>query len=275
MTEAGVTLMINLMVACFGLLIGSFLNVVIYRLPRDLSIVRPGSRCQSCEAPIRAWQNIPVLSYLFLRGKCAKCHAKISLRYPVVELLTAVLFVAVFQKFGIHWLTFFRDLPFVALLIAITFIDLDHRLILDEFSLGGLFLGLLTAHWVPGFGLISSVMGAVAGFSFFYGFAWLYERMTGRSGLGGGDVKFLAMLGAFIGIEGVLTTIFISSVAGSIIGITWAKWSNRTSSQADAQGETSQDVLKVAIPYGPFLVIGALYYYLLGDLLWLPFTIPT
>lgn len=255
---------INTFIVLFGLVIGSFLNVVIARLPERKSLSKPRSACPKCGYTLTWYDNIPVVSYLFLRGKCRSCRAPISIRYPVVELLTALLFLTVTLRFGFTPLLIVRDLPFVAILVAITFIDLETRLIPDPLSLGGLALGLATAYFTPGLGLISSFSGAILGFSIFYGIAWYYQWRTGRAGMGGGDIKFLAMLGAFLGPLGVLTTIFVSSVLGTVLGLTYA-WLNRRKT-----GDGGS-LLKVALPYGPFLVIGALYTYLLGDLVWSPF----
>ncbi|MBC7691109.1 MAG: prepilin peptidase [Methylotenera sp.] len=253
----------NALAICFGLVVGSFLNVVVGRLPEKKSIIKPPSHCPKCLTPIKWYDNVPVLGWLWLGGKCRSCKTPISVRYAVIELLTALLFLTAKLKFGWEPMLIIRDWPWISLLIAITFIDLEHRIIPDELSLGGLCLGLLTAHWVPGLGLIQSMAGAAIGFGVFYGIAWFYQWRTGSSGLGGGDIKLLAMLGAFLGPFGVLATILISSLAGSVIGIAWAMITRQKS------------VMKVSIPYGPFLVIGGLYYYLLGDGLWSLFTIPT
>lgn len=246
-----------------GLVVGSFLNVVIYRLPLKRSLIRPGSRCQSCNAPVRWFDNIPVLSWFLLKGRCRSCKARIPFRYVCVELMTGLMFVATYVRFGPSWLLLVHDWPFVSLLIAITFIDLDHRIIPDELSLGGLVLGLLTSGLVQDLGFVPAAIGSAVGFGIFYGFAWLYLRYSGRSGLGGGDIKLLAMLGSFLGTTGVFTTILISSITGSVIGIVWGL------------AQRQKKVMATAIPYGPFLVLGALYAYLLGDILWSPFTIPT
>lgn len=254
---------VNTLVIVFGLLIGSFLNVVIARLPDRKSLVHPPSACPKCSHRIRWYENIPVLSFLALRGKCRGCRVPISFRYPVVELLCALLFITVKIRFGWSWLLVVRDFPFVAILLAITFIDLERRLIPDPLSLGGLVLGLATAHFTPGIGLPSSIGGAALGFSLFYAIAWYYQWRTGRAGMGGGDIKFLAMLGAFLGPMGVLTTVFVSSVLGTVLGISYA-WIQ----QRRTGGEGS--LMKVSLPYGPFLVIGGLYSYLLGEL-WSPF----
>lgn len=253
----------NLISIVFGLLIGSFLNVVIYRLAKDESIVRPGSKCRNCGKALRAWENIPVLSYLFLRGRCAGCKNPISFRYPLVELLTALLFLLAVHRNGMDWLLWVRDWPFLALCIAITFIDWDERIIPDELSIGGMVLGLATCYWAREADWTNYVWGAGIGFGVFFLFAWVYEKATGRSGLGGGDVKLLGMLGAFLGVEGVFFTILLSSVLGSLIGILWGILSRR------------DKIMQTAIPYGPFLVVGALFYYFLKDWIWLQFTIPT
>lgn len=276
-----------LFVMVFGLLIGSFLNVVIARLPHGKSLVHPGSACPHCSVPIRWFDNIPVVSWLLLRGKCRSCRAPISVRYPMVELITAFLFVACWMRFGWGMALWLRDWPLVAALVAVSFIDLDLRIIPDEISLGGLIWGLLTAFLDPRLDWSGAITGAFAGFGIFYGFAWLYWFITRRSGLGGGDIKLLAMLGAFVGVQGVLITILVSSVLGSVFGITSALWERRAarfrvpetqdSSAVDSGrpwGDESQDsVLKTAIPYGPFLVLGAIFHHLLGDAPWFPFTI--
>jgi leader peptidase (prepilin peptidase)/N-methyltransferase len=239
------------------------MNVVVVRVPRKKSVVKPASHCPVCKEKIRWYDNVPVLSYLWLRGSCRFCKTKIPFRYVAIELLTALLFLATLIRFGAGPLLLVHDWPFVAILVAITFIDLEHRIIPDVLSLGGLALGLATSWWVPELGLIGSVAGAALGFGIFYGFAWTYHSLTGRSGLGGGDVKLLAMLGAFLGPMGVFVTILLSSVLGSILGVLWAILAKE------------KNVMKASIPYGPFLVVGGLYYYLLGNALWLQFMIPT
>jgi leader peptidase (prepilin peptidase)/N-methyltransferase len=265
----------NLFVIVFGLLIGSFLNVVIARLPHGQSIVRPGSRCPHCEHVLRWYENIPVFSYLALRGRCKSCKAAISVRYPVVELLTALLFLAAKLRFGLSLELILRDFPFIAILIAVTFIDLDLRIIPDPLSLGGLVWGLITAlifSFIPtsfgggaSIGWLSSLAGACVGFSIFYGLAWIYYRLTRRSGLGGGDIKLLAMLGAYLGVAGVFTTVLVSSVFGSLVGISWALIQRQ---------KNKESVMLVSIPYGPFLVVGGLYHYFLSDLIWFQFMNP-
>lgn len=183
-------MMLHGMSIVFGLIVGSFVNVVVARLPQGQSVVRPRSRCPSCLSPIAAYDNIPLLSYLILRGKCRNCQTRISARYPLIELMTALLFLATEIRFGWSPLLWIRDWPFVAILVAITFIDLDHRLIPDPLSLGGLALGILTC-WVnpaqaEAIGWFRSLSGAGLGFGVFFLLAWIYQKISGRAGLGGG-----------------------------------------------------------------------------------------
>jgi leader peptidase (prepilin peptidase)/N-methyltransferase len=264
----------NVFVIALGLIVGSFLNVVIGRLPHGESVVRPGSRCPKCKHAIRWYENIPVVSYLALRGRCRNCKEPISILYPVVELLTGLLFLAAKLRFGLSLELLLRDFPFLAILVAVTFIDLDHRIIPDPLSLGGLAWGLITSlafSLIPGLGLgvstgwITSFVGAAVGFGLFYGLAWGYYKMTGRSGLGGGDIKLLAMLGAYLGVSGVFDTILVSSIFGSLVGLSWAMIQRRRSGES---------VMLVAIPYGPFLVVGGLYHYFLSDLVWFRYMNP-
>ncbi len=245
-----------------GLIFGSFANVLIVRLPKKKSVIKPGSQCPLCHHKLSWRENIPVFSFFLLKGKCRSCKKKINLRYPMVEILTSVLFLAVYQKNGFEALLFIRDLPFVVLLVAITFIDLEHRIIPDSLSLGGLVLGLVTSWFVEDLGTLNALYGAGLGFLVFYGLAWIYEKMTGKMGLGGGDIKLLAMLGSFLGPLGVVQILFISSVTGSLVGICLGII------------QKEKNIMKTSIPYGPFLVIGALFYYLLGYRIWFPFMTP-
>jgi len=252
-----------LITICSGLLIGSFVNVLVARLPHDVSIIRPRSRCPECQAMIHWYDNIPVFSYIFLRGHCRHCGKTISVRYPIIELLTMLLFIAAYVRFGWSTLLIIRDWPFLAALVAITFIDLEHRIIPDVLSLGGIALGLVTSFFMPSGFWVVAISGAALGFGSFFLLAWAYEKVTGRIGMGGGDIKLLGMLGAFLGPQGVIASILISSILGSLVGIGWAL------------ARREKDIMKISIPYGPFLVIGGLYYYLLGDILWFQFMTPT
>lgn len=237
-----------------GTIVGSFLNVCISRIPSGESIISPPSRCPKCGAGIRWYQNIPILSYLVLGGKCASCRVRISLRYPLVEFLTGVLFVLVLYSFGIslatpvYWL-------FVATLIVISFIDLDHQIIPDVISLPGIVVGFLAALVVPWLSWGDSLFGILLGGGSLYLVAEVYHRLTGQEGMGGGDIKLLAMMGAFMGWKAVLPIIFLGSLAGSLVGIPLMM-----AKRSDG---------KLAIPFGPFLALGGMIYLLWGQQLWL------
>lgn len=233
----------------FGLCIGSFLNVCIYRLPESKSIVFPGSTCPHCNEPIRYIDNIPVLSWVLLQGKCRKCRTAIPIRYPLVELLGGLFAVGVYLKFGIG-LEAFIYFIFIVCLMIVTFIDLDHRIIPDVISLPGIPLGFLASFALPDIGMLDSLLGILAGGGSLLIVAWTYQLLTGRAGMGGGDIKLLAMMGAFIGWKGVLFTIFASSALGTVAGI--------------AVMIVTRKGMKLAVPFGPFLSIGALLYLFFG-----------
>jgi leader peptidase (prepilin peptidase)/N-methyltransferase len=268
----------------FGLVFGSFTNVLVARLPHGQSISKPASRCPHCGAPVLKRHNIPLLGYAMLGGRCRSCRAPISIRYPIIELLGGILFLAAQMKYGWSPALFIRDWPFLTMLLAITFIDLEHRIIPDKLSLGGLALGLATGWLSQDLSWIQCALGAALGFGLFYGMAWGYSVLAGRQGLGGGDIKLLAMMGAFLGPAGVFTTIVISSITGSVVGIGLGlaiKYGNKRKQGGAAEGadadaaQEPDDLMSLAIPYGPFLVIGGLSYYFFKDAIWLRFTIPT
>ncbi|MBI5419636.1 MAG: prepilin peptidase [Deltaproteobacteria bacterium] len=246
--------MIGFLIAVFllGACMGSFFNVLIYRLPREESIVRPGSRCPACGRPIPPWENIPIVSFLLLRGKCAGCGGKISWRYPGVETLTAAGYV-IFAYLDGPGFALARDLVFFSLLVPVTFIDIDHRIIPDELSLGGLAAGVLLS-FLPGGDWKGSVAGGILGGGVLYGTAAAYEKITGREGMGGGDVKLIAMIGAFLGWKGALFTIFF----GSLLGVAGGVFAMR-------KGEEG---LKTAIPFGPYLCAAALIARFAGGAFW-------
>lgn len=234
----------------FGAIVGSFLNVCIFRIPEGKSIAYPASHCPKCRAPIMWYDNIPVLSYLILTGKCRRCGEPISFRYPVVEFLTGLMSLAAFVKFGptLPYLIYFA---FIASLIVITFIDLDHQIIPDVISLPGIPIGFIASFFLPDITYKESLIGILAGGGILYIVAAGYELLAKKEGMGGGDVKLLAMIGAFLGWKGVLFTIFSGSLIGTIIGVALMV----------AQGKDS----KYAIPFGPFLSMGALLYLFFGE----------
>ncbi|MFW6010953.1 MAG: prepilin peptidase, partial [Desulfosalsimonas sp.] len=203
---------------CGGLCVGSFLNVCISRIPAGNSIVSPGSRCPVCGEPIRFYDNIPVISYLLLRAKCRNCAVPISPRYPAVEVITGAMAVFLLLKFGfgISSLIYFI---FISSLLIITFIDIDHQIIPDSISLAGIIAGLAFSFILPEITFADSVIGALAGGGSLFAVAMGYYLLTGKEGMGGGDVKLLAMIGAFTGWQGVIFTVFAASATGTIIGL--------------------------------------------------------
>ena len=236
------------LVGTLGAVVGSFLNVVIHRLPRGQSLVRPPSRCPSCGGRIRPWHNVPVVGFLVLRGRCRDCGAPISPRYPLVEALTAALAVGLWARCG-PTAQFAAYFVFLAGLVAVTFIDLDHRIIPDSLSLGGVAAGIAVSS-ITGLGWAQSLLGALTGAGLLLAVALGYRWITGREGMGLGDVKLLGAIGAFLGWKAVLFTVFLSSVAGAAVGLGWMALRGRD--------------MRVEIPYGPFLALGAGVYVFWG-----------
>ena len=227
----------------FGGLIGSFLALCIVRIPREESIISPRSHCRHCQKVLPAYDLIPIFSYLWLKGECRFCGESIATEYPVVEIVTAVMAVWTFETFGFRILGFSYFL-FVASLIVITFIDLHFRIIPDSISIGGTLLGfLLSLHVLP-IGYVNSLLGILTGGGLLLALALVYYKLTKREGMGGGDIKLAAMIGAFLGYKGVILTLLVSSVIGSIAGLLMIAINKKD--------------LQYAIPYGPFLALGAL-----------------
>lgn len=230
----------------FGSIVGSFLNVCIYRIPRDLSIIMPSSRCPSCNTPIKPWDNIPILSYIFLGGRCRTCKVKVSFRYPLVESLNGAFYVMVLWRFGFGWHTLIYFI-FCSALIVITFIDLDFQIIPDRITLPGILIGLLTGSFLlpdpfvrySALGYVASIIGFVVGGGIFYAVAVL-----SRGGMGGGDIKMMAMVGALMGWKAVLLTTFLGSLVGAVFGIFLMLFKGKGR--------------KTKIPFGPFLSAGAI-----------------
>lgn len=242
-----------------GLLFGSFLNVCIYRIPRDLSVVAPRSFCPECGERIRWHDNVPLLSYALLRGRCRACGKPIGLRYPVVELTTAILFAAIAIRYG--WtLPAFKWELFEALVIALFWTDLEERLLPDELTLGGTLAGLILAVFVrvpgqlgqlflPGSKTVwQSLFNAGTGAIVLAGPIWMlgliYKRVRGREGVGLGDVKLLVMLGVFLGLENGLLALLIGAVSGSVLGIAYIWLTHKKASTYE-------------LPLGSFLCAGA------------------
>jgi leader peptidase (prepilin peptidase) / N-methyltransferase len=238
----------------FGLLWGSFLNVVIHRLPRGESVVKPRSRCPGCRKLIPWYRNVPVLSWIFLRARCGDCGRKISARYPAVELLTGFLFAAVVAWRPEHPAAWPFHFFFLASLVACTFIDIDHWILPDKITLPGILVGLAGSLVVPEITFVESLLGTLLGGGILYLVAWGYLKFARKEGLGGGDIKFLGMIGAFTGVKGALTTLVLSSFLGSLLGILLISLKGK-------KGGT-------AIQFGPFLALGAAAAFFFGDPLW-------
>jgi leader peptidase (prepilin peptidase) / N-methyltransferase len=242
--------MLNVMSVLFGATIGSFLNVCICRLPKEESIVTPGSHCPQCGKPIRWYDNLPLVSFLLLRGKCRHCHGSISVQYPLVEAITALLSLLLFIRFGPSW-DYVVYFAFTAALVVITVIDLHHQIIPDVISLPGIAVGLLASWILPSTTVVNSLLGLLLGGGSLFLVATVYEWLFKREGMGGGDVKLLAMIGAFLGWKAVILTVLFSSLIGSIVGIAVILWKGRD--------------FKYAIPFGPFLSAGALIALFYGE----------
>ena len=275
----------TLTMICFvlGLLVGSFLNVVIYRLPlmlqRDwkqqccefleienpqpaeeknpllqtsLSLAQPASHCPQCHQSIRAWSNIPLISYALLMGKCASCKVRIPIRYPAIELATGLFSALVAVNFGATWLTL-ALLLFVWALIALTMIDFDHQLLPDDITLPLLWLGLAVNTQDLGTGVTTqeSVLGAVVGYLSLWSFYWVFKMATGKDGMGYGDFKLLSALGAWMGWQALLPIIILSSVVGATIGIASILLMGRDRS--------------APMPFGPFLAGAGLIMMIWGN----------
>lgn len=268
-----------------GLLVGSFLNVVIYRVPvmlqrewrqqccefleldekkfskddptakhKIFNLVKPDSHCPQCNAPVRAWQNIPILSYVMLHGKCAGCQKPISIRYPIIELVTGLLSGLVAWQFGATWLT----LAFLVLtwsLISLTMIDFDHQLLPDNITLPLLWLGLLVNTVLPetSVSAAEAVLGAIIGYLSLWSLYWIFKLLTGKEGMGYGDFKLLGALGAWMGWQSLLLIVILSSLVGAVVGIALLLFRGRDRN--------------IPIPFGPYLAGAGFIAMLWGDAL--------
>ena len=255
MTASGYEPLASILVLAVGLIIGSFLNVCIHRLPLGESIVFPGSRCPKCGAAVRPWHNVPVVSWLLLRARCAACGASISWRYPAVEALTGVSALALWIGFGPSW-AFAIAVGFTFMMIVLFFTDYDHQLLPDLVTLPGFGVGLAAAWFNPFLGdpgwprIVAAVVGAALGSGVLWGIGALYSRLRGVEAMGFGDVKMMALVGAFTGPAGVAVTMFAASVVGAITGL----------ALIPLKGKTLQN----ALPFGCFLAPAAIVALLWG-----------
>ncbi len=241
-----------IIVFLFGISFGSFLNVLIYRLPARQSLIKPPSKCPECESPIKFYDNIPIISYIILGGKCRQCKKSISLRYPVIEILSGLLTVYAIYSFGFSIKGF--EVVFLSLVfLAIFFIDLDHTIIPDVFTIPGIFIGLALG-FLPGsiVGWKQSLIGIAIGAGAFLLVGIMGRMIFKKEALGFGDVKYAAMVGAFLGWKNLLLMLIIASFLGSIIGISMIYLSGK-------KGKTTY------IPFGPFLTVGAWVAIYFGD----------
>jgi leader peptidase (prepilin peptidase)/N-methyltransferase len=265
----------GILVFLFGATLGSFLNVVIHRLPRNESIVKPRSRCPGCGQPIRWYDNVPILSFFLLGRRCRDCGRPISFRYPLVEALTAGLALALWLKFGLS-----KELAvhfgFTAALIAITFIDIDHRIIPNEISLPGILIGFACSFLWEGF-WVDSLIGLLVGGGGLLLLSMLYSLVRGREGMGMGDVKLLAMLGAWLGWQCLLFVLLFASIQGVVLAvILWVSgvklkpplpedWEDEEAGLEREEKEPASSFLLAAIPFGPFLAASAVEYLFLAE----------
>ncbi|MFN8944070.1 MAG: prepilin peptidase [Pseudobdellovibrionaceae bacterium] len=233
----------------FGALFGSFANVVIIRMPQGKSVVTPRSHCGSCGKTIPWYDNIPVATYLIRMGKCRFCKAKFSPRYMLVEILMGVLFALAYFYFGFSWFLI-ESLIFIFPLVICSFIDIDHMILPDEFTLSGIVIGLLGAVINPEREFLNALYGVLLGGGFLLALAYVYFLLTGQEGMGGGDIKLLAWIGAVLGWQAVPFVITVSAIFGTIIGLILAR--------KQKQG------LKTVIPYGPYLAAAALLFLFSG-----------
>jgi leader peptidase (prepilin peptidase)/N-methyltransferase len=232
----------SLLFFVFGLLVGSFLNVCIYRLPRHESLNWPGSHCTSCDRPLSWYENIPLVSWLVLRGRCRTCHTPISPTYPIIETLTGLVFLAAFDLYALTPLLAVR-LLFACAMIVLFVIDLQHRILPNVITVPGVVVGFAASLWLPP-GWLSSSLGLLLGGGSLFLIGEVYYRTRGVEGMGMGDVKMLAMIGAFLGWPLMVLTLVLASFSGALFGVAMIA-SGRGGAQA-------------ALPFGTFLAVGAL-----------------
>jgi leader peptidase (prepilin peptidase)/N-methyltransferase len=244
-----VNIWLVVLLGSLGLIVGSFLNVCIYRLPRRESINWPGSHCTACNRPLSWYENVPVISWLVLRGRCRTCGERISIIYPLVELITCVLFVAGYVIYGWTPMLAVR-LAFACAMVVLFAIDLRHHLLPNVITVPGIVIGFLLSLFLPP-GWKASLIGLIAGGGVLFAIAEGYYRLRGVEGLGMGDVKMLSMIGAFLGWKLMLVTLILGSFAGSLIGV-----------GVIALGRGG---MKAALPFGTFLAVGALTAAVVGD----------
>jgi leader peptidase (prepilin peptidase)/N-methyltransferase len=246
----------------FGASVGSFLNVVVYRLPRGQSLSHPPSRCPKCGHGLAWYDNIPVFGWLWLRGRCRKCREPISPQYPLIELAAGLMWAASVWYWGIGW-TALSAAVFGTLLLGITLTDARHYVIPHEFTIGGLTLGTAIAAMQGWSALITALIGAATGFGLLCAIAWAGEKAFRREAMGGGDIWMMAMVGAFVGWKGVLLTVFLGAVLGTVVFVPLAWLTRHHPHWQHAEG-TEEPGLPL-VPFGIFLAAGAAVTFLIGN----------
>ncbi len=234
--------------AVFGVIVGSFLNVCIHRLPRGESLVNPPSHCPACNARVRPWDNVPILSYCILRGRCRDCGVRITPRYALVEALTGVLAAISVTRFDVTW-TALAAFAFLAIMLVVVFTDFQFYIIPNEMTGAGFLLGLASVPVLP-VTWIDAIAGCVLGAGLLGGLAFGYYKITGRDGMGGGDVKLAAVLGVVLGAAGVLLSLFLASLIGTLCGLAILLATRRS--------------LRTPLPFGCFLAPAACVVLLVG-----------
>jgi leader peptidase (prepilin peptidase) / N-methyltransferase len=249
--------------AAIGASLGSFVNVVIARLPTGESLVRPRSRCPSCKTPIAWYDNVPILSWLVLRGHCRRCKAPISARYMIVELLMAVLTIALFFRFGLTP-ELFTWMLLCAGLLAIVFLDIDHYWVPDVITFPCMALALLAAFLPGGIDPLEAIVGLVPAL-FLWGFAWMFEKIARREGMGLGDIKLLALIGLGLGALPTLSVLFLGAVQGSVVGVLVVMRGGHKRVEPPPGSNDDWQPHPRAIPFGPFLILGCFEVLLLPE----------
>ena len=243
--------LILIIVALLGLAIGSFLNVLIYRLPRKIAFISDRSKCPGCDTRIKWYQNVPLVSYLFLAGKCANCKKRISVRYPLVEALNALVYLYFYWQFGLSYE--FAVFSFLlTVLLVIFFIDLDFQIIPDVITLPGILFGLALSFLPGGIGIYAALIGMLVGGGSLFLIAMLGDWLFKKESMGGGDIKMAAMLGAFLGWQKILLIFISSSVIGLVVSLIMMSFSAKLRKER-------------VIPFGPFLAVAAVLAISYGD----------
>lgn len=233
-----------------GAIFGSFGNVIILRWPKGESVVKPRSHCNQCKTLIPWYDNLPILSWFLLKGRCRRCQAPFSIRYAIVEFLSGLLFAGAFLRYGWTW-NLVEMLPFLFALLVVSVIDIDHFLLPDVFTLSGIIIGFAGSFLNPERTWLDSLFGILLGGGFLWTLAYFYYLLRKEDGMGGGDIKLLAWMGAVLGWKAIPFVIVVASVTGSIVGILVAIRSKKG--------------MKAMIPFGPYLALGAVLYVFAGE----------